>query len=156
MLSFGTIVLLIAAFTQVLTLKNPNNRADNQDFRLPGHIVPKQYFIKLEPDFTNDVFNGSVAMEFEVLEESSNITLHAYQLEIDSSKIALENSSIEFSNSYQSDGDDNFYVINFSSTLKTGTTYTLTIGSFSGILNDEKIGFYLAKYTDEYGTERYK
>lgn len=140
----------------------PYNSADTSkegstSFRLPKHIEPEQYYIELEPDFKNAVFNGSVRIEFSVKEESNNITLHAKQLEIDTSSITLTSARhvFEVINTNQINDEREFYIIFFNDTLTAGADYNLTISKFRGILNSDNVGFYLAKYKDEDGIERY-
>lgn len=121
--------------------------------RLPTHIIPEQYFIELEPDFVNDTFQGNVTIEFRVVEQSQNITLHAYQIEFNVSNVYLSDQNLAASNVTISDGDNQFCVILLNGTLEVDQTYNLTIQGFTGILNSDKFGFYLAKYNNQNGTE---
>lgn len=127
------------------------------DYKLPTHIVPQHYTIELEPNFNTDTFNGSVTIEFTVASESNNITLHTRELQIDNSSITVLYQGEEYAsivNTTKSEDDKEFYVMFLSRTLAAGGTYSLVIKSFTGILNLDKAGFYLAKYTDENGVER--
>lgn len=152
MLPYVTLFLL--TWGSVQTSQSTKNEVN--DFRLPEHIQPEHYFLLLEPNFENDTFNGTVTLEFTVVEETQNITLHAYQLEIDESKISLDDSTITLSKASQSEGDDNFFIMHFNSTLKQGNTYKLTISNFKGVLNSDMMGFYLVKYIDENKKEWYE
>lgn len=136
--------------------KSQSSKNEVNDFRLPDHIQPEHYFLLLEPNFENHTFRGIVTLQFTVVKQTQNITLHAYQLEIDESNIHLDDSAITLSNSSQSGGDDNFFVIHFNSTLKLGNKYRLTISNFRGILNSDMLGFYLVKYVDENEREWYE
>lgn len=134
-------------------------RAD-VNYRLPLHIAPVFYTITLEPhlDTGSDptTFNGSVILDFKTLNEATNITLHARQLNIDSNSISvtdIDENNVSISGiSY--DEETEFYTIFFTEILPADMSYTLSIKSFWGYLRTDNDGFYLAKYTDESGIER--
>lgn len=126
-----------------------------QDYRLPKHVTPLQYYLELEPNFPDKVFNGSVTIELKVLEQSDNITLHGKELTIDNSSISLfsEQQQIGVEKTTQIEDDRHFYIIYFNTSLLIGATYNLSI-IFTGVLNSENEGFYLAKYKVSNETER--
>lgn len=131
--------------------------ANESEFRLPRHVKPLQYFLELEPNFSNDTFNGSLIIEFIVTEASNNVTLHIDGLEINPSTIHLNKSDGFFVNSVNvtnNQTDKHFFIIHFNEALSKEITYNLTIGEFKGVLNSDRQGFYLAKYLDENGIER--
>lgn len=132
-------------------------KTNSEDYLLPTDLRPDHYTIELEPDFENDVFSGSVSIEFTVISATRNFYFHRKELEIDSSSfILLSNSGLPTTTvgGYTCVTDDReFCVITFADELIQGASYTLTIGKFTGILNLDNAGFYLAKYTDEEGNE---
>lgn len=135
------------------------SRASNSsEYLLPTHIVPEHYIIELEPDFENEVFNGSVTIEFKVTQNSTNVTLHARELDIQNNTISLKFGDKVYAvieSAEYSEDDKNFLVLEFNKTLEVSDEiYILTIGQFTGILNLDNAGFYLAKYTDENGVEQ--
>lgn len=131
--------LLAVGFVQA----SENSRNEVNDFRLPTHIQPEHYVVLLEPHFENDTFSGTVLLDFTVEEETQNITLHAYQLEIDETSIilTLNDSVVKVLNVSQSEDDDNFFVIYFNSTLVVAKTYKLQIFNYRGCLNSDMFGF---------------
>lgn len=136
------------------TIASP--KSNSEDYLLPTSIRPNHYTIELEPDFENDVFNGSVAIEFTVLEATNRIYFHARELQIDSSSITLQSGNELPMNiygfSYANDTTE-ICTVQFADQFVVGKTYTLNIPSFTGILNPDNAGFYLAKYEDENSNE---
>lgn len=161
MLSRNLLVLLLVGWACASPLSLSRialpKSSSSVDYLLPTHVVPQQYTIELEPNFASDTFNGSVTLEFTVAVAASNITLHTRELEIDNSTISvLFNNELYASviNTTKSEDDKEFYVISLNTPLAIDQTYSLKIGSFTGILNSDKAGFYLAKYKDEQGVEQ--
>ncbi|CAB4066385.1 unnamed protein product [Lepeophtheirus salmonis] len=75
-------------------LKEPQN-IDATDLRLPNHIKPKSYDIKLSPKYDGtDKLSGVIKIEVEcVMEGSTNITLHAKHINITHMEM-IENDSM--------------------------------------------------------------
>lgn len=133
-------------------------KSTSADYLLPTHLKPLRYLLDLEPNFTTDTFTGSVTIEFEVLQSSDNIILHAKELVIRQDTITVSSSADEnpptvFNATFSND-DKEFYTIFLNNNLTSEILYNVTIGSFQGILNSDNDGFYLAKYTDKHGNER--
>lgn len=133
-------------------------RADNSYYRLPNNIQPSVYYITLQPLLEEEKIYGSVVLEFTALENTKNITLEIRRIEIDNSTVTLKdgkdnNLEIEGFEYYS---DREFYVINLKNKLAAGSNYTLYIQQYEGILHTDNGGFYLAKYIDEYGNEKYE
>ena len=57
---------------------------------LPTNVKPNRYRLTLEPDLEAFTFRGDVAIEIEVVEPSSEITLNAAEIDILSSKLTLD------------------------------------------------------------------
>lgn len=127
-----------------------NLKFSYEDYRLPVHVVPQQYFLDLE-----DTFNGSVTIELTVVQESDNITLHIKNLTVDNLSISLtsETQQPAVEKIMETEDDREFYIIYFNESLLAGVNYNMSM-SFEGTLNLENEGFYLAKYKDSEGTER--
>lgn len=132
-------------------------KSSSEDYLLPTDIRPDHYTIELEPDFENDVFTGSVIIEFTVISATKYLYFHKRELEIDATTLVLESGNeLPTTNigGFSCVLDDReFCIVTFSDDLVVGSTYKLTIGKFTGILNLDNAGFYLAKYTDEQGNE---
>lgn len=132
-------------------------RADNSYYRLPNNIQPLKYYITLQPLLEEEEIYGSVVLEFSTLENTNNITVEIRSITIDNSSVKIEDSE---GNNVEIDGfeyysDREFYVIKVKNDLIGGNNYSLYIGSYQGILHTDNGGFYLAKYIDEYGNEKY-
>ena len=62
--------------------------ASEADYRLPRTVVPRHYDIVLEPDLEQASFDGSVGIDVDVSEATSEIVLNAIELEIHSASIS--------------------------------------------------------------------
>ncbi|KAK9730668.1 Peptidase M1 N-terminal domain [Popillia japonica] len=128
------------------------------DYLLPSNIKPSLYEVELEPNFDAATFNGSIRITVSVVATTNAIVLHTYQLTVETASISLLDVNGAVVNSIAgtsfSNDDRQFYTISFEEVLVEGNVYTLIIDSFSGILNSQNDGFYLARYTDEEGNTR--
>jgi puromycin-sensitive aminopeptidase len=63
-------------------------------YRLPRHILPIRYDIRLEPDLTAETFEGDVTISLRVLHPASEIVLNAAaELEISKEEVEIEDES---------------------------------------------------------------
>src|SRR3712207_6132848 len=62
-------------------------------YRLPRHILPTRYDIRLEPDLTAETFEGDVTISLRVLHPASEIVLNADELEIAKEEMEMEDES---------------------------------------------------------------
>lgn len=133
-------------------------KSESADYRLPNNLTVSLYQLVVEPDFVTDTFNGSVSVSFTTWTTTDSIVLHTHELNITTSSIDLLDvngnvingvASTQFSND-----DRHFYTITFFEPLLGGNSYTISIGYFTGILNLDMYGFYLARYVDEEGNTR--
>ncbi|XP_063590569.1 aminopeptidase N-like [Penaeus indicus] len=144
-----------ASTSSLLTTK----KAENFDVRLPRSLKPLHYLVKLQP-FINGNFSliGYMEVEMEVLEPTSNITLHI-------SDIITKNDTVKVYTSDQAqrrglrikkheyDHGRQFYIAHLRKELQKGKKYILSM-EFLGYLNDEMHGFYRATYKDVAGNTR--
>lgn len=121
------------------------------DNRLPENVRPAHYHLTLAPDLKTFTFEGGVAIDIEVLEETSEITLHAADLSIDTAKIASRTFSSE-SRAIKFNEEAQTVILGFEKTLPKGN-YRLSI-PFKGVLNDKMCGFYRSSYKVD-GEERF-
>lgn len=133
-------------------------KSSSQDYLLPNDIQPNHYILELEPDFENDVFNGSVSIEFTVKTTTKNISFHRKELTFEKENIYILSAGNEVPvfpiiEPDCDDTDREICVLTFENELVANNDYTLRFDSFSGILNLDNAGFYLAKYTDENDNE---
>ncbi|ROT69080.1 Aminopeptidase N [Penaeus vannamei] len=127
------------------------------DVQLPRSIKPLHYVVKLQP-FINGNFSivGYMEVEMEVLEPTSNITLHI-------SDIITKNDTVKVSDQatsrglrikkHEYDHSRHFYIAHLRKELQKGKRYILSM-EFLGYLNDKLRGFYRATYKDVDGNIR--
>lgn len=57
---------------------------------LPANVVPKHYDLTLEPDLAKFTFDGTVVIDLDVAEDSKSISLHTFEIEIQSAKVSAD------------------------------------------------------------------
>ena len=117
-------------------------------YRLSRDVVPSTYRIFLTPDIDAASFTGRVVIDVEVTRATTQVVLHALDLEIGaatvtSAGVAHRSSEPRFDEQYHT------VAFTFDDELPTGPA-TLEI-AFTGVLNDLLVGFYRSTYTDESG-----
>ncbi|KAK5649207.1 hypothetical protein RI129_000236 [Pyrocoelia pectoralis] len=130
-------------------------KCQHPDYVLPKNVKPSRYVITIH-SFNTTNFKGSVEIELEALEETSNITLHAKNIEIDNNLISItgENGKEVKWKDTSTETEKDFYIINLSENLNKGKVYNLTINEYTGSLTEVKNGFFSGKHTGANGTER--
>ena len=58
----------------------------NKDVRLPAHVKPERYQLTIKPDLDGFVFEGEETIFIHLEKSSSEITLHAKELDITSAE----------------------------------------------------------------------
>lgn len=120
------------------------------EHRLPRHILPTHYDIRLEPDLETLSFQGSVGIDIEVLEPADVIVLNAAEIEIKSFRLTSGDLSFEVSElSYDEEAERASFHLDRS--LVPGD-YRLEL-EYSGIINDRLRGLYKSVYKDSDGVE---
>ncbi|KFM79213.1 Leucyl-cystinyl aminopeptidase, partial [Stegodyphus mimosarum] len=99
--------------------------------RLPRHIIPNHYNLKLMPDITHSTFRGEVEIEVNVTKETDYMLIHESSLKIQRTELR----NMEFNESISIDEAypfrrNHFWVIRFSEALSMGV-YVLKM-IFSG------------------------
>nr|XP_027218923.1 aminopeptidase N-like [Penaeus vannamei] len=132
--------------------------AEALDVRLPTALRPLHYLIKLQP-FINGNFSilGYMEVEMEVLEPTSNITLHIADIITHNDTVTVAASgdsgpSIRIKR-HQYDHDRQFYIAQLDQQLEKNKKYVLSM-EFLGYLNDQLRGFYRSTYKDEDGSDK--
>jgi len=123
-----------------------SNRVD--PYRLPRHVIPTRYDLRLEPDLTTATFTGRATITLTVKQATQTVLLNAADLTIASS--VLEESTgqrltatIELEDSIQRAR------LSFPESIPPGE-WRLHL-SFQGKLNDQLRGFYRSTYKDQSG-----
>ncbi|XP_069189951.1 aminopeptidase N [Procambarus clarkii] len=134
--------------------------SEEVDIRLPTALKPLHYIVKLQP-FINGNFSimGYVEIEMEVLEPTTNITLHIVDIITKNETIKVvpsddvNGTGIEVQQNLY-DNDRQFYTGVLGEELEVGRNYILSM-QFLGYLNDELRGFYRSTYKDQDGNTRF-
>ncbi|XP_005184073.3 aminopeptidase N [Musca domestica] len=125
-------------------------------YRLPTSIKPDHYNLKIVSyleESKNFTFNGLVSIQFDVLEDTSNITLHLRNLTVEESRIELYSTGDDGENftfclrNIDKVPDLDYFIIQLCEDLHSGQKYNLTL-RFSGTLNDELNGYYRSSYVN--------
>ena len=121
-------------------------------YRLPRHVVPIRYDLRLEPDLTTARFTGQETITLTVFQPTPEIVLNAIELDITSAQIEGDSGSVRQA-TIALDASLQRCHLTFATPLSSGT-WRLTM-TFSGTLNDKLRGFYRSTYKDEHGTTHY-
>lgn len=129
------------------------NREDvpsNSDpYRLPRHVIPSRYDLRLEPDLTAATFTGEVTIALAVKETTQAILLNAVDLVIESATIS-GSKGLTHAASIELEPDTQRAKLTVGESIQPGE-YHLRL-SFHGKLNDQLRGFYRSTYKDATGT----
>lgn len=123
--------------------------------RLPVHVTPLRYKIMLRPDLEKFTFYGEEIIEVDVAKSTSEITLHAAELEIDSAELLHGKKSASrrsWAGKISYDEKAETVTLAFPKTIPRGKGKFKLI--FRGILNDRMRGFYRSRYVVD-GKERF-
>jgi puromycin-sensitive aminopeptidase len=127
-------------------------------YRLPRHIVPIRYDIRLEPDLTDETFEGDVTISLRVLHPASEIVLNAAELEISKEEVEIEDETgaLQRAERVELEEETQRCHLTFPDTIMPGTRRLRL--RFKGQLTKEgssKLeGFYLSTYQDPSGAWR--
>lgn len=111
--------------------------------RLPTNVVPKKYFLSLNPDLDNYTFTGEEKVHVEVKEPTNTITVNVARLSIEKASYELPDKSQLVAQDLMFMDADERLIITFPQTLLPGPGI-LHI-RFAGELNDKLKGFYRSK-----------
>jgi puromycin-sensitive aminopeptidase len=120
-------------------------------YRLPRHVVPHRYDLRLEPDLDRAVFHGQQIVTVAVTQPTTTIVMNAAELTVTGASVENArgqrlDASVTMDESLQR------CRLMFSHALAPGE-WRLRM-TFDGILNDKLRGFYRSTYKDESGTTR--
>ncbi|PAV64104.1 hypothetical protein WR25_05612 [Diploscapter pachys] len=121
--------------------------------RLPLFAKPSHYHIQLKPNFSNFTFEGEVSVEFEILETTDFLKLHAVDLAVHNISLTAKDG-----NPYP-DLQSEYSVKTNMLTVKLPKKFEpqkmkLTI-KYTGELNNKMHGFYRSSYKNEKDEEKW-
>jgi len=120
------------------------------DYRLDRVVVPSHYDIEIEPDLEAAVFSGSVGIDVEIAEPTSQIVLNSIELDLQTATVSAD--GVVHIVSVTRDEERERATLSLDSELPVGAA-RIEI-RFAGLLNDDLRGFYRSVYTTDDGTER--
>ncbi len=120
-------------------------------FRLPRHILPSRYDLRLEPDLATAAFTGDETITITIRRPTKEITLNAVELDVTSAVIA-DDRGVSQRAVITLDEPAEQCRLTFPSAIPTGI-WKLSL-SFHGKLNDKLRGFYRSTYKDASGATR--
>ena len=119
---------------------------------LPQNVTPRRYRLRLQPDLDSFTFSGDQAVDIEILEPTSSITLNAMDLGIRGASVNVNGTAIA-AGTISLDSGNETATLEFGQELPTGPA-RLDM-SFTGVLNDKLLGFYRSEYVSQDGQTRY-
>ena len=126
----------------------PDETLTIDPYRLPRHVIPTRYELRLEPDLTTATFMGQVTISLTVHQATQTIVLNAVDLVIDSAQVEGEGGHrIEATTAV--DPSLQRGTLSFRSPMSSGT-WQLHL-SYHGNLSDQLRGFYRSTYKDSSG-----
>lgn len=120
-------------------------------YRLPNDTIPINYDLWLKTDVDKNIFtfDGHVKIHVKIVEETSSVTLHIRQLEIDNIDIvAITGEVLQDKASFGFFDQFEFLVIALPRAMLPDEEIIVDI-TYHGTLREDGSGFYRAKYTDE-------
>ena len=122
--------------------------ATDDPYRLPRHVIPDRYEIRLEPDLDNALFHGQETVTVTVVQTTTAIVVNAVDLSV--GQAYLENDRKErLDASIELDETLQRCRFTFAQAVTPGQ-WRLTV-AFHGTLNDKLRGFYRSTYKDASG-----
>ncbi|WP_447985532.1 M1 family metallopeptidase [Nitrospira sp. Nam74] len=129
----------------------PASERSVNPYRLPQHVVPTRYELRLEPDLNTCTFAGKQIVALTVRESTSEVVFNAVDLHIREASIENE-ANVKHEGSIELQPATERCRIYFPTTLQPGA-WKLSL-SFTGILNEKLRGFYRSTYHDAHGNLR--
>jgi puromycin-sensitive aminopeptidase len=119
---------------------------------LPSTISPKKYSLHLEPDMEKFTYEGFEEIMIQVHKKTSIITMNSLNLNIESSKIEIENEIVNAID-ISINNEEETMSISFPQEINLGI-YKLSI-KFNGTIPDNLTGFYRSQYQDTSGNTKW-
>lgn len=120
-------------------------------YRLPRHVVPVRYDLRLEPDLETCTYAGEETVTVTVTEPTTEIVLNAAELTLGEVTIS-DGGGITRRGTATVDADAERCRLRFDEPVTPGTWRLRLV--FAGTLNDKLRGFYRSTYRDASGATR--
>ena len=117
-------------------------------YRLPRHVVPSRYDLRLEPDLATLTFRGEETVALTVTEPTAEIVLNAVELAISEAVVENDRGDALRGTAILDEAAERCR-ITFPSPLAPGACRLRL--AFTGTLNDKLRGFYRSSYKDADG-----
>ncbi|KXN69418.1 leukotriene A4 hydrolase N-terminal domain-containing protein [Conidiobolus coronatus NRRL 28638] len=118
---------------------------------LPTNVKPIHYKLTLRPDLKTFKYTGSVYIDLQVNEESSEISLNSKEINLEAGKLLTNEGDIieEFTKEqFEINEDDEVLKISLKKSLSTKQQVKLYL-KFDSELNDKLKGFYRSHFKNE-------
>ena len=119
-------------------------------YRLPRTVIPSRYDLTLTPDLDSATFIGQETVAVQVEEETDHLVLNAHEIEIQMAELR-QGDSVQVG-TVTLDEEKQRATITFTDTVPVGPAELYL--EFTGVLNDQLVGFYKSTFTDTEGTEQ--
>lgn len=119
-------------------------------YRLPRHVLPRRYDLRLEPDLATAIFTGRETVTVEVTQLTRTILLNAVDLTI-ASAVIEDTAGSRYEAAIKLDDELQRCELAFSRSITPGE-WRLHL-MFQGQLNDHLRGFYRSTYKDHEGDD---
>ncbi|BCA55471.1 putative Peptidase M1, membrane alanine aminopeptidase [Nitrospira sp. KM1] len=126
-----------------------DSSAEVDPYRLPRHVVPTRYELRLEPDLAKATFQGTERIALQIAQPTHTIVLNAVDLTIAQAAIHEGLGRQEQTATVDLEPDLQRCRLTFDPIIPPGEWW-LSL-SFGGILNDKLRGFYRSTYKDPRG-----
>ena len=117
-------------------------------YRLPRHVIPTYYDLRIEPDLHSHSFTGHELVILTVIEPTTEMILNATELDVSTATLSGEGQTPR-TGTVRMDPELQRCHITFPSVIPPGV-WKLGL-TFRGTLNDKLRGFYRSTYKDERG-----
>ncbi|HEY7069232.1 MAG TPA: M1 family metallopeptidase, partial [Acidimicrobiales bacterium] len=120
-------------------------------YRLPRHVIPSRYDLRLEPDLAAATFAGEETITVEVVTPTAEVVLNSIEIEIDEATVQVDDDE-PLAATVALDTATERATLTFPSELPAGPAVLHL--RFRGILNDKLVGFYRSTFNDDSGAEQ--
>ncbi len=117
-------------------------------YRLPRHVIPTYYDLRIEPDLHSHSFAGHELVTLTVIEPTTELILNATELDVSTATLSGEGQTPR-TGTVRMDPELQRCHITFPAVIPPGV-WKLGL-TFRGTLNDKLRGFYRSSYKDERG-----